>query len=225
MDLHQLDLLYGCLSEVFYFEDARDFPEQFINKIGDSAHADVIASLSSLLHEHEATGAVECTEILNAGTSKLAARLLTVTGRDGEKATYFFRIKDAALASTLPVIGVLIAVSTASAIAAVIPSVTIAKTIYSHLIRLHNQHDDVALKVITAISAIRARRIVLFQTLFVEDEFPSTEEISSYLPELGLERVQAALCRLESLSLIECKHWGDQAGDLSHKENRWGERL
>jgi hypothetical protein len=225
MELHQLDLLYGCLKQVSHLEETSDFPEQFINAIGDSVHADVIAELSSLLLEQEATGAVECTVIPNAATSELAARLLTVTGHDGKEKTYFFRIRDAATASTLPILGVLLAIYAANPIAMVVPSATIAKNLYSNLLSLHHQQDNVALKVIGAITAIRARRASPFQRLFVEDEFPTTEEISSYLPDLTFEKIRVALTRLDSLGLIECKHWGDQAKDVSHRDNRWGEKL
>jgi hypothetical protein len=152
-------------------------------------------------------------------------RLLTATGSGGETTTYFFRIKDAAIASTLPVLGVLLAVYAANPVAAVVPGVTLAKTFWTHLISLHHQQDNSALEVIRAISALRARQVSQFQRLLAGNEFPSTEEISAYLPEIPLEQVQSGLTRLESLGLIECKQWGDQARDFSHKENRWGEKI
>lgn len=224
MELNQPDLLYGCINRIDS-KTEKEISARFIARLGAPAHSLVVSELASLLLEQAKHGTVECIDVTPKNTTSLDSQLFTVTV-GGQKRTYFFRIKDAAAASILPVVGVLFALLSTKYSTAVLQGGTAVKGLWSNLIRLEHDQDKDAVEVLTAISTIRASHFAAFpHDRIVGMEFPSTGEIASQLPTLSSEKVLAGVKRLESLRLIECKYWGDQAGDLTHMENRWGESL
>jgi len=224
MELNQPDLLYGCINRVG-LEIEKELSARFIDRLGTPAHSLVIAELASLLLEQAPHGTVECIDVTPKNTTTLDSQLFTVTV-GGQKRTYFFRIKDGAAACALPLVGVLFALLSTKYSTAVLQGGTAVKSLWSNVIKLEHDQDKDAINVLTAISAIRVSHFAAFpHDRIVGVEFPSTEEIASQLSALSSEKVLAGIKRLESLRLIECKYWGDQAGDLTHLGNRWGERL
>lgn len=226
MELHQPDLLFGCIKKLTDRNQMDDLTEEFLDAIGDSVHGAVLTELSSFLRALEGTGAVDYTEVPQVDSNQLSARLPSITGSDGAEITYFFKVKDAISASLLPILGVILALSSHAYPSATLQIANVSKNLWSHLIALHHENDLMALKVIDAVSALRARNVAnRYSILSAGKEFPSTEEVSSHLSDSPYEDIMAGLRRLEALRLIECKQWGGQAGDLTNKANRWGERI
>ena len=225
MELHQPDLLYGCINSVVSDADKEALSRKFVSRLGTSSHAIVVSELASFLLQEGSQETVECIEDHGTAGTSLESRLFTVTV-GGKKRTYFFRVKDAAAACTLPLVGVLFALLTPKLSTAAVQAGTVVKNLWSNIIILHHDKDKDAIDVLTTISAIRASHFAGFpHDQIVGMEFPSTDEVASRIPGLSRDQVTAGIKRLESLHLIECKHWGDQAGDLAQKDNRWGERL
>ena len=225
MELYQPDLLYGCIDNVVQDADKKELARRFISTLGASSHALVVTELASFLLG-QSRESVEHIEDSGPSATSLQSRLFTVTV-GGKKRTYFFRVKDSASACTLPLVGVLLALLTPK-LSTAVQAGTVLKTLWSNIISLQHEEDKNAIEVLTTISAIRASRFAGFpHDKIVGMEFPSTDEIAARVPSLSLSRdeILAGVKRLESLHLIECKYWGGQAGDLAHKDNRWGERL
>jgi hypothetical protein len=223
VELYQPDLLYGCIDKVLQDPDKKELSRRFVSTLDPSSHALVVTELASFLLGMSPES-VEHIEDNGPLATSLQSRLFTVTV-GGKKRTYFFRIKDSASACTLPLAGVLLALLTPK-LSTAVQAGTVLKTLWSNIISLQYDEDRNAIEVLTAISAIRTSRFAGFpHDKIVGMEFPSTDEIATCIPSISRDQVTAGIKRLESLHLIECKYWGDQAGDLAHKDNRWGERL
>lgn len=204
-----------------------DLAARFMAGVESAKRDELIAELSSLLCAEQQTGKVKCTYVAPPKTGDLAARIFTVKDSGGDPTTIFFNITDAALETALPIVGIFLTLLFAKPTPETAVSIaSVAKSMWSHVVSLSVSRDAVALEVLRTIGAIRASRFAGFpEDRIVAEEFPSTEQICTRIQGLSDVQVCEGLKRLEAIRLIECKNWGDQKGDLSHKANRWGERL
>lgn len=226
MELNQQDLIYGSIKQLLNSLGNEEDPQLFIDATSSSTQSKIVAELSLLLQSKTSSGDVECIEIPISTTTRLESRVITVSGKDGVEKTYFFRIKDAIAASTLPILGVLITLIAENYPSASIQIGSIAKTLWSNIVVLHHQQDGSALEILKTISVFRTLRFPAASEYSDKNyQFPSTIEINECINRLSMEKIQLGLLHLNNLRLIECKAWGGEAGNLEHEENRWGERL
>lgn len=226
MRIHEPELLHACIGNISLPAERENLAPHFMAAIDQGQRHAIIAELSSLLCAEQQAGKVECVSVKPSPTSDLAARIWWHTSKTGETTTMFFNITDAATEAALPIVGIFLTLLFGKPLSASVSIASVGKTLWSKIVSLSSSHDAVALEVLRAIGAIRASRFAGFSEARIGGaEFPSTEQICARVQGLSEEQVREGLKRLAALGLIECKFWGDQKGDLNHKEDCWGERL
>jgi len=152
--------------------------------------------------------------------ARFSSVLYRDTGVDGTRRMVTFGFRDAAIETTLPLLGIAITVFTDKTGLALLPQIgSVIKTLWSKLVILKRPQDGDAIDVLEAMSRVRAGHV-----LEASGEYPSGGEL---VRELSLEAavITRALERLRSAGVVEVVAWGGQTGDVGNAANRWRVKL
>lgn len=131
-----------------------------------------------------------------------------------------FQVKDAALETWLPVIGVAIATLSGNFVGATVASTDIARKLWGNFRMFQRPADADAIDVIEALVKHKAQSKAEGTSMP-----PSTEALAGIFPEWEQSRLHDALEKLTRLKAIAAVEWGGQALDLKHPSNRWAIRI
>ncbi len=127
-----------------------------------------------------------------------------------------FSFKEAAIETTLPLLGIVLTIYTGKwGLASIPQAASVLKTLWSKLIVLKRPEDADAIAIVNAIVWVRARHV-----LQGANEHPSNHELEI---ESGLSRdsLIVALRSLRSRGVIEASPWAAQTDDFTQQGNCW----
>lgn len=132
----------------------------------------------------------------------------------------FFRVQESAPALAINTLGLAISVALLSP-AAIVPAVTIAKTIWENIVSIEGDHDKVAMRVYDAILIFKASQLDNHQNNPTSRSISDITAAEQEGDRVAVADVLVALRRLCELKLVSVDHWGGVGGDLDHADNRW----
>jgi len=167
----------------------------------------------------EPSDRVEVKSIEVPGGVPFRSILYRDAGADGTtRRMVAFGIRDAAVESMLPLLGLAISVFTGAFGWGSVGSIGgLAKALWGKLMVLKRPADADAIDVLESIVRLRARHAARGE----KAAYPSGGDLAAELPALDSAARLRALTRLKLHGVIDAVAWGDQADDVGHAGNTW----
>jgi len=127
-----------------------------------------------------------------------------------------FNFRAALTDTILPLLGVVISIVVGtSGLGTIAQAGTILKTLWGKLNVLKLPGDEVPIRILEALLAVKAKNISEKR-----DKHPSTQEIEAEST-LDHEAFKQGLARLKTLGIISAQQWAGQKEDMTNPDNKW----